>query len=365
MDALTCLIPLLVSFVVSLLTTPMVARVAVALGIVDRPSERSVSRRLDMPLLGGIAVAAGLVVGLAAGVLLSGDVIYTQRLGGLLLGGLLVIALGVLDDQRGLGAVPKLLVQVAAAAIAIASGFRVDHLTDPITSTSLSFPGWVAWIGTTLWIVGITNALNLVDGLDGLAAGVGAIIGATLTVIAWQAGSALGVFVGLALLGSLLGFLPYNFAPARIFLGDTGALFIGFVLALLALEGTRRLALLTFVVPLLALAVPILDTGVSILRRIRMRAPLFSADRLHMHHRLLAVRGSPRSAVLQFYFVTLCFCLIALSFTRIRGLVAAIFLSVVVLLTMRLLANLGVLSLSADDEAPGAELALGAKKDEP
>jgi UDP-GlcNAc:undecaprenyl-phosphate GlcNAc-1-phosphate transferase len=311
-----------------------------------------------MPLLGGLAVAAGLATGIGAAVLMVDDLMYTQRLGGLLLGGLLVIALGVLDDQRGLGAMPKLAVQVAAATIAIASGFRVDHLTDPIMSISWSFPPWVTWIGTTLWIVGITNAINLVDGLDGLATGVGAIIGGTLTVIAWQAGSPLGICVGLALFGALLGFLPYNFAPARIFLGDTGALLIGFVLSLLALEGTRRLALLTFVVPMLALAVPILDTGLSILRRLRLRAPLFRADRLHMHHRLLAAQGSARGAVLQFYFVTLCFCLIALSFTRIRGIVAALFLSVVIVLTLRLLWNLGALSMQTGDERGEAELAV-------
>ena len=365
MEALSYLIPLGVSFVVALITTPLVARSAVALGIVDRPNERSVSRRANMPLLGGLAVAAGLAAGVGAGVFLAEDLIYTQRLGGLLLGGLLVVALGVLDDQRGLGAAPKLLVQVVAASIAIASGFRVDHLTDPITSTSLSFPPWLTWIGTTLWIVGITNAINLVDGLDGLATGVGAIIGGTLTVIAWQAGSSLGICVGLALFGSLLGFLPFNFAPARIFLGDTGALLIGFVLSLLALEGTRRLALLTFVVPLLALAVPILDTGLSILRRVRLRTPLFRADRLHLHHRLLAARGSARAAVLQFYFVTVCFCLIALSFTRIRGVVAALFLTVVILLTLRLLWNLGVLSMQPEAERAGGELSAAPGKEQP
>jgi UDP-GlcNAc:undecaprenyl-phosphate GlcNAc-1-phosphate transferase len=141
-------------------------------------------------------------------------------------------------------------------------------------------------------------------------------------------------------------------------------LFIGFVLALLALEGTRRLALLTFVVPLLALAVPILDTGLSILRRAWLGAPIFRADRLHMHHRLLAARGSPRGAVLQFYFVTACFCLIALSFTRIRGVVAAIFLGVVILLTLRLLANLGALSFTREAEPAGAELAASRKEHE-
>lgn len=363
MDALSFLIPLLVSFAVAAITTPLVARAAISLGVVDHPSERSVSRRLNMPLLGGLSVAGGLAAGLVAGVFFAEDLVYSARVGGLLLGGLLVIALGVLDDRRGLGAVPKLLVEVIAASIAIASGFRVEHLVDPITSTSFSFSPWVSWIGTTLWIVGITNAVNLVDGLDGLAAGVGAIIGGTLTVIAWQAGSPIGACVGLALLGALLGFLPYNFAPARIFLGDTGALFIGFVLALLALEGTRRLALLTFVVPLLALAVPILDTGLSILRRLRRRASPFRADRQHMHHHLLAARGSARAAVLQFYFVTACFCLIALSFTRIRGIVAALFLAVVILLTLRLLWNLGVLSTQPDDPEPGSELVAGAKEE--
>ncbi len=318
-----------------------------------------------MPLLGGLAVAAGLAAGIGAAVSFADDLIYTQRLGGLLLGALLVVALGVLDDHRGLGAAPKLAVQVVAASIAIASGFRVDHLTDPIMSQSWNFPPWLTWVGTTVWIVGITNAINLVDGLDGLATGVGAIIGGTLTVIAWQAGSPLGVCVGLALFGSLLGFLPYNFAPARIFLGDTGALLIGFVLSLLALEGTRRLALLTFVVPMLALAVPILDTGLSILRRVRLRAPLFRADRQHMHHRLLAAQGSARAAVLQFYFVTLCFCLIALSFTRIRGVVAALFLAVVIVLTLRLLWNLGVLSMQPGDERTDAELATDAGKEKP
>jgi UDP-GlcNAc:undecaprenyl-phosphate GlcNAc-1-phosphate transferase len=351
MEALTCLIPLCLAFVVTIVSTPLVARAALALGVVDHPSERSVSRRTNMPLLGGLAVLAGVATGVCAAVWLTEELFYTQRLGGLLLGGLLVIALGVMDDQRGLGAWPKFMVQVVAASIAIASGFRVDHLVDPITMTSLSFPPWIAWLGTMLWIVGITNAVNLIDGLDGLAAGVGAIIGGTLTVIAWQAGSPLGVCVGLALFGALLGFLPFNFAPARIFLGDTGALFIGFVLSLLALEGTRRLALLTFVVPLLALAVPIMDTAISIFRRMRQGTPLFRADRQHMHHRLLAARGSARAAVLQFYFVTSCFCLIALSFTRIRGIVAALFLVVVCLLTLRLLRNLGVLTFAP--AAPG------------
>jgi UDP-GlcNAc:undecaprenyl-phosphate GlcNAc-1-phosphate transferase len=207
---------------------------------------------------------------------------------------------------------------------------------------------------TLLWIVGITNALNLLDGLDGLAAGVGAIIAATLAAIAWQGGQTFAVFAGVALAGALLGFLPYNFAPARIFLGDTGALFVGFTLSLLALECYRRVSLITLIVPMLALAVPILDTGMSILRRLLQRRHIFTPDRQHMHHRLLAAEGSPKAAVIQFYLLTAAFCLIAVSFTRLQGITAAVFLLTVLLLTVRLLHNLGVLGRGDDVAAGGA-----------
>ncbi|MCG8591759.1 MAG: undecaprenyl/decaprenyl-phosphate alpha-N-acetylglucosaminyl 1-phosphate transferase, partial [Proteobacteria bacterium] len=167
-------------------------------------------------------------------------------------------------------------------------------------------------------------------------------------VIGLQTGSPLGVALGASLVGALLGFLPFNFAPAKIFLGDTGSLFLGFTLSLLALECYRTASLLTFVVPLLALAVPLLDTALSIFRRLRQRRPIFDPDRMHMHHRLLESEGSHRSAVLSLYFLTACFCTIAVSFTRLRGYAAIVFLLAVVLLTVRLLRNLGVFSLSIE-----------------
>jgi UDP-GlcNAc:undecaprenyl-phosphate GlcNAc-1-phosphate transferase len=179
------------------------------------------------------------------------------------------------------------------------------------------------------------------DGLDGLAAGLGAIIGTTLTWICWEAGQPVGVLAGVAFVGAVLGFLPYNFPPARIFLGDTGALFIGFNLSLLALEGYRKLSVLTFVVPLLALAVPLMDTMLSIYRRIRRRASILSPDRQHMHHRLLDSAGSHRGAILSIYFLTVCFCVIAVSFTNLEGWLALVFLMLVIVLTLRMLRNLG------------------------
>ncbi len=350
MQAAEFVIPLAVGFAASLCVTPVVARVARRLGVIDRPNERSVSQRQNIPLLGGLAVAIGFAAALCAALLTVETGAGAFHLGGLVVGGLLMLALGAWDDRFGLGALGKFAGQSLAAVVAIAAGFQMGHITEPITHTTFFLPTPVAWLASLLWIVGVTNALNLIDGLDGLATGVGAIICATLTVILWQAGEPLGVCLGVALLGGLLGFLPFNFPPARIFLGDTGALFIGFTLALLALEGYRQVTVITFVVPLLALAVPILDTAVSILRRARTGQNPFRADRLHIHHRLLARRGSARGAVLQFYFLTACFSLIAVSFTDLHGTVAGLCLVAVFLLTLRLLFNLGVLSFSASDE---------------
>ena len=342
MSALEYLAPFAVAAAVSAATTPIAARIAHALGAVDKPDERKVNRRHDIPLLGGIAVALGFFVGLAVALILSAsDHEYRGHIEGQLLGSLLLLTVGVIDDRNALSARAKLPFQFGAAAVAIYYGFRIDHLTDPVSLNVWSFPEPVVWIVTGIWIVGITNALNLMDGLDGLTAGIGCIIGATLTYIAFQADQVVGVFTGLAFLGAVLGFLPYNFPPARIFLGDTGALFIGFNLSLLALEGYRKLSVLTFVVPLLALAVPLMDTTLSIYRRLRKRKSILSPDRQHMHHRLLASEGSHRSAVLSIWFLTACFCVIAVSFTNLEGTAALIFLALVFVLTLRLLRNLG------------------------
>ena len=337
---------------VTALATPIVARFARVLGAIDQPDERKVNRRPDMPLLGGVAVASGLFVALAAGIVVSSEsLVFKGHIEAYLLGGVLLLGVGMWDDRFGLQAGTKLAMQLAAAAIALLFDFKVDHLTDPMSLNVLSFPTWLTWLATTIWIVGVTNAINLIDGLDGLATGVSAIIGVTLTFIAWQSGGVVATVVGVAFVGALLGFLPFNFSPARIFLGDTGALFIGYVLSLIALEAYQKVTVLTFIVPLLALAVPIIDTGLSVLRRMRRREPIFSPDRQHIHHRLLQSEGSQRGAVLSIYFLTACFCVIAVSFTRLEGYAAILFLGAVVLLTLRLLRNLGFFELEEGTEA--------------
>lgn len=356
MPLLPILLALVAAAAVSAISAPMVSRMAIAFGVIDRPSDRKVNKRLDVPLLGGVAVAMGLFVGLGVVLLTHPEpATVAPRFEGLLSGGLLLLALGVVDDRFGVSAWPKLAVQVAAAGIAFLSGYEIDHFTEPVTRTVLVLPPWLAWVATTVWIVVVTNSVNLIDGLDGLCAGVSAIIATTLTVIAWQGGFVPGVILGSVLIGALLGFLPYNFPPARMFLGDTGALFIGYVLSILALEGYARVTLITFLVPLLALAVPLLDTVLSVFRRLRHRAHIMQADKMHLHHRLLREHGgSQRQAVLSIYFLTGCFCLIAVSFARLEGYAVIVFLAVILLLTLRIVRNLGILDGTPGGDTDGA-----------
>jgi UDP-GlcNAc:undecaprenyl-phosphate GlcNAc-1-phosphate transferase len=359
MEPLDIAIPVASAFAVAAVATPFVGRFALAIGAIDRPSDRGVNQRPNMPLCGGLAVAAGFAVSLVAAMALSTEGPDPVRLRGLLLGGLVVLITGVCDDRFGLNAWQKLIGQLIAAGIAIAHGFQFPYFTNPFTQGLVDLPEGVTWAITVLWIVGITNALNLLDGLDGLAAGVGAIIAATLAAISFQSDQPFVLLAGVALAAALLGFLPHNFAPARIFLGDTGALFVGFTLSVLALACYRRVSMITMIVPMLALAVPILDTAMSILRRIVQHKPIFTADRQHMHHRLLASEGSPRAAVIQFYMLTAAFCMIAVSFTRLQGITAWVFLVTVLGLTVRLLWNLGVIG-RVDETAPPRSAEKGA-----
>ncbi len=327
--------------------TPFVMRLACRIGAVDRPNERKVSRREGMPLLGGLAVGTGCAAGIAVGLQLVEEPQLARGVVGFAGGGALLVLVGVWDDRFQLRPAVKLIFQLAAAAIAIKAGFQVDLFSNPITRETLPVPAWILWPVSLLWIVGVTNAMNLIDGLDGLSSGIGAIIAGTLTAICWQADQWVGVVIGLALFGALFGYLPFNFPPARIFLGDTGALLIGFTLSLLALEGYRKTALLAFIVPLIALAIPLLDTTLSIVRRLRSGRGVFAPDRLHMHHRLLEREGSHRSAVLMLYFLTSCFCMIAVSFSQLDGWVALLYLVAVIGVTIRLLRNLDAFSLDA------------------
>ena len=354
MDTLALIIAFGTAALITAVLTPVASKLAILLNVVDRPSERKVSKRQAIPLLGGLAVVAGCALGLFVFTIIAEEsqlARVREHLAAFMAGGMLLVLVGAWDDRFDLGAWQKIPFQLLASMIAVNAGFMIDYFTNPLTLVIHMLPLWLSWLLTLLWIVVVTNAMNLIDGLDGLTTGIGAIIAGTLAVICYQADQLSGLLMAVVMLGSLLGFLPFNFPPARIFLGDAGALFIGFSLALISIEGYKKVTLLTFIVPLLALAIPLLDTLLSILRRVRAGKGIFSADKLHMHHLLLAREGSERKAVLWLYFQTLCFGIIAISFVDLRGYPAYLFLAAVIILTLRLLRNLDVFDFKRIEDA--------------
>lgn len=289
----------LIALLVTWLVTPLVKRLALRWGAVDLPNQRKVHDRV-MPRLGGIAIYIGFVVALWLIRPLNNELL------GLLLGGTAILLVGMLDDLRGLPPVGKLVGQIAAAAIVVAAGVRVEFVTHPFSLEETISLGWLTVPVTIFWIIGVTNAVNLIDGLDGLAAGVSAIAAATLAVVAWKEGQMLVVYCALVLAASSLGFLRHNFHPAKIFMGDSGAMFLGYNLSVLAILGlTKSATTISLFIPVVILGIPLLDTSCAIIRRYVNNQPIFQADKAHLHHRLLAMGFSHRQTVLMIYAVNL------------------------------------------------------------
>src|SRR5207249_1206281 len=264
------------------LLTPAVGGMARLLGVVDRPEGRRLNRR-TVPRLGGLALFFGVFVPALAFLDLSGE---TR---GLVLGAAVATTVGAVDDFRGLRWWEKLAGQVVAASIPVWFGIWVHRFTFPILGAHV-LPKWVGMPLSVLWIVAIMNMVNFLDGLDGLAAGVSAISAFTFTLIALSLPrpEVQTAILSAIVLGASLGFLRHNLYPARIFMGDSGALLLGFVLATIPLQGLLKTAsIVTLVLPLVVLAVPILDTSFAVARRLTYRQPVYAADRRHLHHRLV------------------------------------------------------------------------------
>jgi UDP-GlcNAc:undecaprenyl-phosphate/decaprenyl-phosphate GlcNAc-1-phosphate transferase len=285
----------LVALAVVLVLTPAVGRVARVLGIVDEPLERRRVHLQAVPRLGGLALFFGVFVPSLAFLDLSGP--YR----GILLGAALATTVGMADDFSGLPWWVKLGGQIGAAAIAIDFGVRIDRFTFPILGIH-ELPMWAGVVLTLLWIVAIMNMVNFLDGLDGLAAGICGISGATFAVIALSLGKPEAAVLSAIIAGACLGFLRHNFYPARIFMGDSGALLMGFLLATVSIQGLlKTAATVALFFPLFALAVPIFDTSFVVLRRLKHREPLYLPDQAHLHHRFLRRGFTQRRAVLYLY----------------------------------------------------------------
>jgi UDP-GlcNAc:undecaprenyl-phosphate GlcNAc-1-phosphate transferase len=270
--------------------TPVARKLGWRLGIIDQPSVRKVHLK-PIPRLGGLAIYAAFILAL----LIFEDQFRIPQLISILIGATLVSFLGVWDDRWGLRPLLKLVGQMVAALILVFSGVQVQFLPYPFLNVAV----------TILWIVGITNALNLLDNMDGLSGGVGAVAAAFFLLLAAMNGQYLVGGLAAALLGACLGFLIYNFNPATVFMGDTGSLFLGFILAALGikLRFPGRLDIVTWMVPVVVLGLPVFDTTLVVISRLRRSVPVYQGGKDHVSHRLVAMGLTQREAVLILYLV--------------------------------------------------------------
>jgi len=268
--------------------TPLARRLALRLGIIDRPSKRKLHKS-PTPLLGGVAIYTAAII-----VLLVYDYFYIRELVGILVGASLVSFLGIWDDRRPLRPVLKLVGQIAAAGILVASGVQVQFLRNDVLNIAV----------TIVWIVGITNSMNLLDNMDGQSGGVGAVVSAFFFLLSAMSGQYLVGSLSAATLGACLGFLLYNVNPASIFMGDSGSLFLGFMLAAVGikLRFPSNVDFVTWMIPVIVLALPILDTTLVVISRLRRgKNPLETPGKDHISHRLVAMGLTQREAVLVLY----------------------------------------------------------------
>lgn len=290
-----------VAFLIALILTPVVRTLAVKMGAVDVPKDNRRMHDHPIPRMGGLAIFFGFLLSALLFVPL------TEQYRGMLLGAVVIVILGIFDDIKALRASFKLVIQIIAALVAVFAGNVIEYIANPniFSSNPYWHFGLLAYPITIMWIVGMTNAVNLIDGLDGLACGVSSISSLTLLVIALLVREPDVALLVAALAGGCLGFLPYNMNPAKIFMGDTGATFLGYVLAVISIQGLFKwYTMISFVVPFLLFGLPIFDTCFAFVRRIAHGQSPMHADRSHVHHRLIDMGFSQKQAVAVLYVIT-------------------------------------------------------------
>ena len=292
---------LLTAALIALITTPVVKSLAFRIGAVDVPKDNRRMHKHPIPRMGGLAIFLGFFFSVLIFMKL------TTQLRGLLLGAVIIVVLGIFDDIYALGAKFKFLVQIVAALIAVNAGNIITVISNPNIFSSNPYweLGVLAIPFSVIWIAAITNAVNLIDGLDGLACGVSTIMSMTLLVIALVVSEPEVAILMAALAGGCMGFLPYNLNPAQIFMGDTGSTFLGFVLAVVSINGLfKSAAIISFAVPFLLLGLPIFDTCFAILRRVSHGQSPMAPDRGHIHHRLIDMGLNQKQAVAVLYIIS-------------------------------------------------------------
>lgn len=292
---------LLFALLVTFITTPTVKSLAHKVGAVDVPKDERRMHNRPIARMGGLAIFLGFILSALL------FVPVTPQIRGMLLGGVIIVVLGILDDIYALPALPKFVVQIVAALVAVCHGNVIQVLSNP--NVFSDNPYWV--LGslsipiTVIWIVAITNAVNLIDGLDGLAVGVATISAMTMLVIAMMFSQGIVAILMAALAGSCIGFMPYNLNPAKLFMGDTGSTFLGFILATMSIQGLFKFyTIISFAVPFLLLGLPIFDTCFAVFRRLSKGQNPMSPDRSHVHHRLIDMGCNQKQAVAILYLIS-------------------------------------------------------------
>ena len=299
---------IITTLLIAAFSIPVVKKIAIHINALDIPNERKVHKK-PMPRLGGLGIFFAFLVGY----MLFGQ--NTIRMNSILIGSFIIILTGMIDDIKPLDAKDKLIGQLLSAAII---AFYGEILLDNITAFGLNINfGYFAYPITIIFIVACMNIINLIDGLDGLAGGVSAIFFMTIIIICFFQGRTTGLEFTLALitLGSTLGFLVHNFYPAKIFAGDSGALFLGFIIEVISLLGVKATVLTSVFIPILTLGVPILDTFFAIIRRLLKHKKISDADKQHLHHQLLGMKFSHRNTVLIIYGVNILFATASIFYT--------------------------------------------------
>ncbi len=314
------------ALIISFALTPAVKSFARKIGAIDVPKDARRMHDHPIPRVGGLAIFMGFIVS----VLIFGRV--SDSIKSILLGSVFIVLLGVLDDVVTLSPKVKFLGQIAAAAIPVMNGVRIYFLSNPFKSGDFFTLGILSVPITMLWIVGMTNAVNFIDGLDGLAVGVSSIASLTVFTIALLVSEPYVAIAMAALTGACFGFIPYNMNPATIFMGDTGAMFLGYILAAFSIEGLFKLyAVISFVVPFIILGLPIFDTGFAIIRRIMKGQSPLKADRGHLHHRLIDMGFDQKQSVAILYAVSVILALSAVLLATSGEMKVAIFAIAVLL----------------------------------
>ncbi len=300
---------LLSALLLSLFSYPLVKKIAYKTNALSYPTKDRHIHTKPVPLLGGISIVIGLVGAIILNYIFNEQFVADMKLISLLSGLVVIVIIGIIDDIFELKAIYKGAAQVIAALLVIfLSGTTISSFTNPFnTSEIIKLPMIIAIFITLIWIVALTNAFNFIDGLDGLAAGIGAICAITLLAVslvrpdAYLVGTYSGIVVA-ALAGACLGFLPFNFNPAKIFMGETGAAFIGFTLAVISIQGTfKSFTAISLFIPLFAFGLPIIDVLLAIIRRIKNKKPIYIGDKEHIHHKLLHLGLGHRQAVIALY----------------------------------------------------------------